>query len=139
MTKDYSQTFTMEICKNPSPDESSLPPDQRVLGTERKKIGEHMQAINSERERLIGLHGDPRKELLAEIRSQPERPSYVNPRMVESALVMEQQRADIQKQKDTEARHRKKKNRIARDGGLIPAAVADPSALERINNLLADD
>ncbi len=137
MTLDYSETFTMEACKHVSEDERAMEPGSGVLAGEREKTSVHTSAIKDERNRLIETFGDTRKELLNKIRQRPV--VGLNPAMVESFGLMEQQRAEIRARQEDEAVERKRLNRSAQKAGVHRSAVANAESLDNITKLLNDD
>jgi hypothetical protein len=70
MSLDYSDTFTMEICQKPSADASRIATGGSVLARELAKIGEHAKAVNDEYKALQAEFGNPRRDLLAQMRSE---------------------------------------------------------------------
>jgi hypothetical protein len=69
MSQDYRQTFTVETCRQPSADASSIATGGSVLAAELAKIGKHALAVNDEYKSLQGEFGNPRRDLLAQIRA----------------------------------------------------------------------
>jgi predicted exporter len=106
-----------------------------VLSGELRKIGEHVEFVRGERDRLVNTFGNHREQLLADVRRQ-ENKVLVNPSLVQSGADMEQQRTAIQAQRNAEARERRRTHRIANAAGVHPAAIADPEKLKRITEIL---
>jgi hypothetical protein len=130
MNLDFSDPFTMEVCQTPSAREQSLAPGSGVLASEIAKIREHERAVEEDYKRLNEQFGNPRRELLKEIRNQPvptipstlsdgvRRVVVLDGQLAESAEMMQQQRETIQVEKTKRQRQRSQVQRIAQNTGL---------------------
>lgn len=125
MTLDYSKTFTVEVCQNPSARESLICTGSSVLAAELKKIGKHVRAVTDELKDLTAEFGNPRKELLAEIRGEtatpptsPTRQTVVAPQLLVAGDQMGQQREAIREEKRESVRLARSAARVAEETGL---------------------
>ncbi|HEV2434567.1 MAG TPA: hypothetical protein VG077_01080, partial [Verrucomicrobiae bacterium] len=135
MDLDFANPFTVEVCQTPSAREHSMAPGSGVLAKETAKIREHERQAEEEYNRLIGTHGNSRRQLLAEIRGQTSpvapmtsngtrRPAMVPRQLADSAGQMEQQRAEIRAGRQEQERQRSRAQRFARRTGLaIPESA----------------
>jgi hypothetical protein len=136
MNLGFADPFTMEVCQTPSAREGSMAAGSGVLAAEISKIREHEHAVDDEYSRLLEQHGNPRRELLKEIRNQPapeisstltdgvRRVVVMNGRLAASAEQMQQQRDEIREQKNQKVRRTAaNKNKARRNG--IPTVMAD--------------
>jgi hypothetical protein len=138
MKKDFSEPFTMEVCRDVSIDETGTAPHSGILAAERGKIGEHVRAVREERNRLMDRFGDTGMQLLNEVRSSAST-IVIGSNLEESGAQMEQQRAEIIAQKELAVKKRKKTLHAASCAGAHPSAVGNPEKLAEITNLLKDD
>jgi hypothetical protein len=130
MSKDFQHTFTVETCQQPSADETQIATGGSVLATEKRKIGEHTRAVETELKDLTREFGNPRHDLLAKYRGETDALSGVadgttrrvilNSRMQASAGQMQTQRADITAKRQQNTAN---KSKAARQG--IPTVLAD--------------
>lgn len=127
MTLEFTNTFTMEPCRIPSARERSLAPGARVVESEIAKTREHERAVEEKYKRLLSQHGDPRQELMREMRNQAKevpdttttRRTVIPRRMAESAELMLQQRAQIKSKRRQQDGHRRNAQRFAQRTGII--------------------
>lgn len=148
MNLDFSDPFTLEICQTPSAREQSMAPGSDVLSSEIAKIREHERAVDDEYKRLNEQFGNPRRELLNEIRNQPapristtlsdgvRRVAVMDGQLADSADQMQQQRSAIHEEKAQKRRRRNQVSRIAHDTGLVlPEDGVSNISAEEIKNL----
>ena len=145
-TLDYSETFTIEACEKPSVRESSLEPDSGVMAAELSKIGEHTAAVDNLYKNLRGRHGNPRQDLLAEIRAAdlaPGRHTIIDPRISESAAQMHEQRQAIRDQKKSEQKQQRQARRfVERTGVELPPRAREnitPENARLVSDFLAEE
>jgi hypothetical protein len=138
MNLDFADPFTMEVCQTPSARERSMAPGSGVLAAEIGKIREHERAVDDEYNRLLEQNGNPRRELLKEIRNQTapkisstltdgvRRVVVMNGQLAESAEQMQQQREVILAEKTKKQRQRSQAQRFARRTGIaVPERAQD--------------
>ena len=130
MNLDFADPFTMEVCQTPSARERSMAPGSGVLAAEIGKIREHERAVDDEYNRLLEQNGNPRRELLKEIRNQPapiisstlsdgvRRVVVMNGQLAESAEQMQQQREVILAEKTKKQRQHSQAQRFAQRTGI---------------------
>jgi hypothetical protein len=130
MSLDHRKTFTVETCQQPSADEPRIASGSSVLASELKKIGTHMRAVDTELKDLTGEFGNPRRDLLAQIRGETDalagvadgttRRVILNSRIESSAEQMHAQRqaVTIKRRQNTA-----NKSKARRDG--IPTVMVD--------------
>lgn len=115
MSLDHSNPFTLEACRKPSARQFAFAPGSEELARQRAKIREHQRAISEEYYRQQGQFGNPRRDLLAELRNQaqpdpqadsvPAQRTTVIPRkMAEAAEQMGEQRAEIRAAQEQKTR-----------------------------------
>jgi hypothetical protein len=123
MNLKFADPFTLEVCQKPSANERLIAPGSGVLGRERAKIRVHERAVNEEYNRLIEKHGNPRRELLAEMRKQSAiiqtepgaRFAVACPHTQKTAAARNEQRDEIrQKRMDEASRSRNLRTKAAR-------------------------
>ena len=146
MSKNFTDTFTIEVCGKPSARESSIAPGSGVLAKERAKLREHARAIEDEYSRLKKGFGDPRHDLLAQIRGETPglknvkdattRRVIINSRIEKSGEQMEQQRAEITTAKDQKTRRTAANKTKARRDGIPSVMVEDSEQDARALELL---
>lgn len=140
MKLDFTDPFTMDLCRDVLPDEANQAPGSGVLASERRKIAEHVRFVTDERNRLLEQHGNPRIDLLAEVRAETlQRENRVDSNVSNSAAQMKQQRAEIREQREVKAKARQKTLRAASRAGAHPAAIANLESLAELNKLANDD
>ena len=150
MNLDFADPFTMEVCQTPSRRESSMAPGSRVLSAEIAKIREHERAVEDEYNQMLEQNGNPRRELLKEIRNQPapeisstltdgvRRVVVMSGRLAASADQMQQQRGEIREQKIQKARRTAANKNKARRLGIPTVLVGDDDQARRGLELLGD-
>ncbi len=146
MNLDFSVPFTMEVCGRPAAREKSTAPGSGLRAAERAKLREHERAVDEEYNRLLNTLGDPRQELLREIRNLPEesagpeptRRLIVPPRMAASAEQMQQQREEIRTARNQSARRNAANKSKARRQGIPTVLVGDDEQSRRALELLSD-
>ena len=136
MTLDFRSTFTVETCRNPSADEHRIVSGTSVLAAEKRKIGQHERAVDDEFKALKTEFGNPRRDLLAQIRGESKalpgvadettRRVILNSRIEASAEQMQAQRQAI-----TEKRQQNTQNKARARRQGIPAALVDDDAQSR--------
>jgi hypothetical protein len=150
MNLDYSGVFTMEACRAPSAREHSMDAGSGILAMEIEKIREPERALNEDYKRLVNLYGNPRRDLLAQIRNQPagsgrfgrhpSRRLMVSPEIAEARDQMEAQRSTLMDQRDERERQQKAATKMARDTGLnlSPEAIAKltPEQLKTVRDIM---
>jgi transposase InsO family protein len=132
MNLDYSSPFTMEICERPSICEKLVSPGSEVLARELAKKNEHVAAVRNEYKDLIQRYGNPRRQLLNEIRQQQnapgpavDRPLVIPETMQRAGLDMEKQREDLHKHKTERTRRLSSMRRKAERAGISPVLLDD--------------
>jgi hypothetical protein len=150
MNLNFTDPFTMEVCQTPSARERSMAPDSGILSAEIAKIREHERAVDDEYGRLVEQFGNPRKDLLKEIRNQPmpeisstlsdgvRRVVVMNGRLAESAEQMQQQRAEIRETKNQKVRRTAANKSKARRMDIPTVLVGDDEQSRRALELLGD-
>jgi len=133
MSLDYNRTFTVEACQHPSADEIQTATGAGVLAAELEKIGQHRQALEAEAKRLKEKFGDPRRQLLAQIRNQPAgRPAMTAPgrRVIvaesiatSAAQMLEQRQAIVTKRRKTAAAKSQAQRFTQRTGIVVPESA----------------
>lgn len=144
MNKDYTQTFTMETSEEVHGRQKDFDPGSETLSKERAKIREHERAINNKYLMLQNQFGNPRRDLLAEIRKQPPasanqtappvRGAFIPRKMDEAGKQMQAQRAEITAAKDQKTRrtaaNKSKGGRLGVPSVMIEADEQTSRALE---------
>jgi hypothetical protein len=140
MNQNFTDTFTMEVCEKPSAREVDFAPGSGVLAKERSKIREHERAISDEYHRLKNQLGNPRIDLLAQIRGQTNalaevqdtttRRVIINTRIEASGEQMQAQRAKITAAKEQKTRRTAANKNKARRME-IPAVLVDDDEQSR--------
>ncbi|HTX21461.1 MAG TPA: hypothetical protein VMD27_06355 [Candidatus Aquilonibacter sp.] len=150
MNLNFSDPFTMEICRTPSARQSSMAPGSDDLGIEIGKIREHERAVDDEYNRLLEQFGNPRRQLLEEIRNQsaPEisatitdgvrRVPVMNGRLAESAEQMQRQRDEIRAAKNQKNRRTAANRNTARHLDIPTVLVNDDEQSRRALELLGE-
>jgi hypothetical protein len=127
-----------------------MAPDSGILSAEIAKIREHERAVDDEYGRLVEQFGNPRKDLLKEIRNQPmpeisytlsdgvRRVVVMNGRLAESAEQMQQQRAEIRETKNQKVRRTAANKSKARRMDIPTVLVGDDEQSRRALELLGD-
>jgi len=150
MNLHFGEPFTMEVCQTPSAREYSMAPGSGVLASEIKKIREHERALDDEYHRLLEQHGNPRRELLKEIRNEPapeisstisdgvRRVAVMNGRLSESAEQMNQQRSEIREAKNQKTRRTAANKNKARRLDIPSVMVGDDEQSRRALELLGE-
>jgi hypothetical protein len=150
MNLDFSDPFTMEVCRTPSARQSSMAPGSEDLGIEIGKIREHERAVDDEYKRLLEGYGNPRRKLLDEIRNQPapdisstitdgvRRVPVMSGRLAASAEQMQQQRGEIREQKNQKARRTAANKNKARRLDIPSVMVGDDEQSRRALELLGE-
>ena len=143
MSLDYRHTFTVEVCRQPSADETRIASGSSVLAGELQKIGQHMRAVDAELKDLKGDFGIPQMDLLAKYRGETAalpgvdgttRRVILNARLESSAEQMQTQRQAIA---DKRKQNTANKAKAARMG--IPAClVEDTDEHRRALELMGD-
>jgi hypothetical protein len=124
MNLKFSNPFTLEACQKPSACERLIAPGSGVLGRERAKIREHARAVEQEYRALIKEHGNPRRDLLMDIRQAPVEQSRtavrtpeISKRFAAAGAAMNEQRSELKTKKKNEAdRSRNLRSKAARVG-----------------------
>jgi hypothetical protein len=132
MNLDFADPFTMEVCQTPSARASSMAPESRVLSAEIAKIREHERAVEDGYNEMLNGYGNPRRDLLSQIRNQPRsdagtevrRQTIIDPQLAESAEQMRQQREVILVEKTKKQRQRVQAHRFAQRTGIAMAETA---------------
>jgi uncharacterized coiled-coil protein SlyX len=135
MDLDFANPFTIETCQTPSAREHSMAPGSGILGKEIAKIREHERAVDEEYQRALNDHGNPRRQLLAEIRGQtsPMQPTIaggkrrvtvLNGQLAESGQQMERQREQIRAAKKQVQHLRSQAQRLVRRTGILMPETA---------------
>jgi hypothetical protein len=135
MDLDFANPFTIETCQTPSAREHSMAPGSGILGKEIAKIREHERAVDEEYHRALNNHGNPRRQLLAEIRGQtspvqptnaagPRRRTVVNGQLAESVQQMKRQREQIRAAKKQVQHQRSQAQRLLRRTGIVMSESA---------------
>lgn len=131
MNMDFADPFTMEVCHAVHPRENSMAPGSGGVAKEISKLHEHERGVEDEYKRLIEGHGNPRRELLKQIRSQaaPEisktltdgvrRVAVIDGQLADSAEQMQDQRAAIVAEKTKRQRQRGHAERLAQRTGIV--------------------
>lgn len=149
MSLDYTATFTVEVCREPSVDESRIATGSGILAAEQQKIGAHVRHVKEEIKRLRGEFGTTRQNLLAEMRqrSEPapegetERRILVDPQMAEAGELMRQQRQAILVEREHAAQQRRQVDRLAQSTGVYATAGGlaklTPEQIQILKNIKA--
>ena len=142
MNLNFTDPFTLEVCQTPSAREHSMAPDSGILSGEISKIREHERAVDDQYHHLIEQFGNPRQQLLAEIRKPPvpgitstitdgvRRVVVMNGQLAESGEQMQQQRAEIREAKNKKA-HRTAANKSKARRLGIPTVLVDDDEQSR--------
>lgn len=135
MNQNFTNTFTMEVCEKPSAREADFAPGSGTLAKERAKIREHERAISEEFHRLKNQFGNPRRDLLAQMRGQTNaladvpdqvtRRIIINSRIEASGEQMQAQRAEISAAKEQKTRRTAANKSKARRAGVPAVMVED--------------
>jgi hypothetical protein len=146
MDQNFTNTFTLEVCEKPSAREMDFAPSSGVLAKERAKIREHERAINEEYHRLKYQFGNPRRDLLAQMRGQTDaladvpdettRRVIINSRIESSGEQMQQQRSEISAAKDQKTRRNSANKSKARRLGIPSVMIDDDEQTRRALELL---
>ena len=144
MSLDHRKTFTVETCQQPSADESRIATGCSVLASELKKIGLHMSAVDTELKDMTGEFGNPRRDLLAQIRGATNalagvadgttRRVILNSRIESSAEQMHAQRQAITDKRRQNTANKSKARRL----GIPAELVEDDDQSRRALELLGD-
>lgn len=132
MNLDHRDPFTMESCQRVSARERLIAPGSGVLAAERSKIAEHARAVRQEYQELVQSYGNPRQELLREIRGQSkaqvvpdaQRKVVISPTLANAGKEMLQQRAEKKAAQKEKAGDMNRARNLARQL-KIPAAMVD--------------
>lgn len=130
MSLNFRDVFTMEVCKETSPNERLLEPGSGVLASELSKISETVRAVREENKQLVQEFGDVHAELLAEIRGRTVeiktggRPMHISGNLLIAGKQMQDQVEAVKEQKREKAnRSRNLRGKAARAG--VPAILVD--------------
>lgn len=144
MTPDYRNTFTVETCRNPSADESRIASGSGVLAAELGKIGEHMHAVGDELKDLESEFGNPRHDLLAQLRGETTALSSVadsttRRTIIDSRIEASAEQMNAQRQAITAKRRQNSANKnMARRMDIPTVLVGDDEQSRRALELLGD-
>ncbi len=121
MTKDYSETHTMEICEEVSTDEKRMEPGSGVLASEQRKLGMHIKAAKDAGNRLLDFYGDPQQQRFEEIQREDAQriPSVADPAMVQAHVTMERQRAEIEAHRKEHGKKVARARKLNSDLGMV--------------------
>ncbi len=112
MNPGFTNTFTMEVCQKPSARESDFAPGSGTLAKERARIREHERAISDEYNRLKNKFGNPRRDLLLEMRGQtnalPEAQDPITRRVIVNTRIEASGRTDARATSGNHSRQRTK-------------------------------
>lgn len=153
MNLDYTDPFTVEVCKTPSRREHSLAPGSGVYASETAKIQQHLKSVEQDYKATIERVGNPRHDLLKKIREQsaPADPTessagrriMISGRMASTGKHMQQQRAEITTARDDKQRRLKSNKAKASRLGIATILVEDTEhdarALEQLQAGLVSD
>ena len=124
-TKDFSETFTVEVCQKPFASQSIVAPESDILGKERAKIRQQERMVMDEYQRLIQAHGDPRIEGLRAFRQQPKpasaAPAEATSRLAVVPMEMQASAEEMEKQREAIKAGRKQDQAQRRRGGQLKA------------------
>jgi hypothetical protein len=144
MSLDHRKTFTIETCQQPSADEPRIATGCSVLANELKKISTHMRAVDTELKDLTGEFGNPRRDLLAQIRGETNalagvadgttRRVILNSRIESSAEQMDAQRQAITAKRQQNTANKSKAHR----DGIPTVTVGDDDQSRRALELMRE-
>jgi hypothetical protein len=147
MNQSFTSTFTMEVCEKPSAREMDFAPGSGTLAKERAKIREHERAISDKYRQLQNQFGNPRRDLLAQIRSQTNalaevsdqttRRVIIDSRIEASGEQMHQQRQEIMAAKEQKTRRTAANKSKARRLGVPSVMIDDDEQTRRALELMS--